>query len=635
MLSAIRNFARSPWFGGMIIALLIAAFALWGVNDIFRGTGNAAVLVGPERVTVQELQRAYERQIFQIQRENPRFTREQADEIGLGERMVETLTVQAAIDAKAGELGLSLSDEQLMESLREIEAFENPFTNRFDPQTYLSILAENGYRGQTGARQFEAELAEELSRAQLVEAALGGVAAPQVFARARRAYEQERREIRALFLPPSLVGEVETPDDAALEAFISENAQVFQRPELRRFTLVRARPDLFERDVEVSEEDLQALYDFRRENGELSDPPTRTFTQWPAPDAASAEAAAARIAGGEDAGAVADDLGLGEPAPFTEVQAFEVPDSAIADMVFDMQRGDVRAVEGRLGWRVVRIDDALDPVVPSFEEVRSDLIEELAAGEADAMMLDALAEFEEARGAGATLEEAARAANLPAERFDFLSRSGQSVEGATAVTLVDAPEILGQVFELPIGFAGDLNQYGENGYFVVRVDEVEESRLPAVDEVRAQATAFYRARTVDDALGEILQGALDRVEAGESLEQVAASIPGARLETSTLTRGETAGPFNRQLVQTAFAAAPGEPFEARAGDQRTRAVAIVTDVTAPTGDPIQPERMQALSGELSDDLALALQNALLATYEVQADQRLIDLALGRTDPNAP
>ena len=633
MLSAIRSAARSPLFGGFVIALLIAAFALFGVTDIFRAGGTAAVLVGPEQVGVAELNRAYDRQLQQIQRENPRFTREQAEEVGLGDRVVQILTAQAALDAKAGELGLALSDEQLVESLRAIPAFENPFTNEFDREAYLSILDQNGYRGQLGARQFEAQLADELTRAQLIDAVLGGVRAPQVMATARRAYEQERRRVRALLLPPSLAGAAGDPDDAQLESFIAENAQVFTRPEARRFTLVRVLPGYFQNDVEISEDDLQALYDFRLENGELAPPATRTFTLWSAPDQATAEAAAARIAGGESAEAVIADLGLGDAVDFTEVEAFEVPDATVADTAFDLSEGEAGAVESRLGWRVVRVSAAEDPVTPTLEEVRPELEQFLTGDQAEADMLDALAAFEEARAGGATLEEAARAANIPAERLDFLTRNGQSLNGASANSLAGASEILEAVFSLPVGFAGDISNFGENGYFVARVDAIEEQRLPTVDEVRDQAAAFWRATQVDDALTAIVEDAVARIEAGEDMDTVARSIGAdARVEMATLSRGETAGPFNRQLVSAAFNAAEGAVFQARAGDQRTRAVAVVADVLAPEGDPVAPERRAALTGELSDDLAAALETAILTSYDVRQDPELIDQALGRTVP---
>lgn len=630
MLTFIRALARNPIVGGIIVALLIAAFALFGVTDVFTGGGNAAVLVGPERVSVQELQRAYDRRLQQIQRENPRFTREQAEQFGLGEQVVQEMTAMAAIDAKTGELGLSLSDQRLFESVRAIEAFQNPFSGDFDPQTYAVLLRDNGYATE---RLFEADLSEEMTRAQYLNAILGGVAAPEMLARTRRAYEEERRTVRALLIPPSLAGDVAEPADEDLSAFISENAQVFRQPERRRFTLVRASPELFERDVDVSEEDLRELYEFRLENGELSDPPTRSLTQWLAPDQATAEAAAARIAAGEDAAAVVAELGLGEPVALETVEAFEVPDAQIAEAAFALGQGAVEAVEGRLGWRVLRIDSAVDPVAPTFEEQRTLLVTELAGDQAEGMMLDALAVFEEARGAGATLEDAASQAGIPAERFDWLASDGSSPNGFRAFTLGESPEVLENVFSLPLGFAGDLTNFGDRGYFVARVDAIDPSRLPEVDEVRDQASTFWRLREVDNQLQALVDDALARAEAGESLNDIAAGLDGARVESATLGRTETAGPFNRQLVGQAFSVEQGQPFPARAGDQRTRAVVIVDAVIAPQDRPVSPERLAALNQELGNDVAIALENALLTGYEVRQDQRLIDLALGRIDPN--
>jgi peptidyl-prolyl cis-trans isomerase D len=122
------------------------------------------VLVGDERVAVQDLARAYERQLQSIQRENPRFTREQADEFGLGEQMVQMLTAQAAVEAKARELGLAVSDQQVLDAIQEIDAFKNPFNNRFDADTYIRRAGEPTAtaRGRAG-QQFEAELAEGIA----------------------------------------------------------------------------------------------------------------------------------------------------------------------------------------------------------------------------------------------------------------------------------------------------------------------------------------------------------------------------------------------------------------------------------------------------------------------------------------
>ena len=632
MLSLIRSLARSPIIGGMIIALLIAAFALWGVSDIFAGGGNAALVVGPKSVSASEVQRTYDRQLFQIQRDNPQITREQADQMGLGDSVVQRIVAETAVNAKADQMGLTISDDTLFETLRSIPAFQNPFTNQFDPGTYASILRENGYRGSMAERQFESDITSELRRGQFVAAALGGIHAPDIFAEIRNAYNSERRSLRALYLRPALVETPDTPDDATLNAFLQENAQIFERPEQRRLTLLRVSPTELLRDVEVSEEDLQSLYDYKRDNGELADPATRSLTQWPAPDQDAAQTAADRLLAGESSAAVAAELGLGDSVSLADVEAYQVPDARIADTAFTMAAGEIAAVESQLGWRVVRIDAANDPVTPEFAEVEGELRNELARDTAEGMMLDALGVFEEERGNGSTLEQAAMQAGLFAERIDFAGPNGYSADGEPAVTLIQNPDILSAAFSAQQGYATDLESYGEDGgYFVVRVDEIDPARLYELDEVRDDATRFWVMRETDNRLQAVVDDVQARLDAGESLDAIAASLgSGARIESAVLARDETAGPFNAQLVAQAFRQPEGGRFLSRADNQTTRALVLVDDVIAGEGGAITAAQRTELTNELRDDATQVVTSALINAYDVRQNQVLIDQALGRT-----
>ncbi len=630
MLSAIRALARSPIFGGFIIALLVAAFALFGVQDIFRGANNAAITVGSEQVGVQDLQRAYERQILNIQAQDPRFTREQAEEFRLGDQTVSFLTTQAAIQSKARELGLAVSDQQVIERLEEIDAFRDPFTNQFDTETYLTVLRSNGYTGPRAGQIFEDEMRDELLRLQVLTAILGGVQAPDVLSTSRRAYEQERRSITALLIPASLAGVIETPDDAILAGFVANNPQEFQRPEQRRFTLVRFNPLEYSRDVEIPEEDLQDLYAFKVDNGELADPPTRSISQWIVDGQTEGQAAVEALLAGQ----APQDAGLPEePIVLVDQQAFEIPDQAISDAAFEREAGDIFVLEGRLGWRVVRIDEAANPVLPTFEEARDDLILELNGVQARELMADALARFEDARGGGLDFEEAGAAAQVLVESFDLITASGTTVRGIPAATLQGAPEILNSVFDAPLGFETDPERYGPEGYFTIRVDEIVEAGVPELEEIREDVLSLWTRQQVAERTQDTVNAALARAQDGESLNAISDSLPGTVVEAAVLGRDETAGPFSRQLVGAAFAQSEGTPFQAAASDPTTAVIAVVTDTIVPTGDVFDPLQQATLSEEMSNDITVALQTALTTSYTVQTNQQLVDLALGRIDPN--
>lgn len=627
MLSFIRNLARSPIAVLVIIVPVVAAFALFGITDIFTGTGNAVATVGSERVTVQEVSRSMQREMRRLQIENPRLTQQEADAAGLGDNIVNMLVAQAAISAQAGELQITATDEQIADMIQSAPAFQSVFSNRFDPASYNQWLRQEGWT----ASSFEAQLRADLRREQFIEAALSGATPPAFFSQLRARYDGESRTIRALLIPPALAGEIGDPDDAALQAFVEENAAFFTLPEQRRITLVRLDPQLVAPDIAVDEEELRELYEMRRETGDLSDPAVRTFLQWIVPDQETADNIAARLNAGEGPAGISAATGLGEPVRLEDVEIFAVPDQIVAAAAFDMATGEARAVQGRLGWRAVYVESATDPEIPAFEDVTDELRTELAGEAAEYRVLDALAEFEDQRGRGATLEEAADAAGMPLERFDFMTPDAFEIaSGAPLMSIIREDAMLEAARTTQEGFESDLMQYGDGGYFIVRVDAVRESALAPLEDVREQAEAFWRLRQIDDRLQETVIAALTRAEAGESLDAIAASIPGTRVEESTLRRTQTAGPFTQAFVTTAFRAPLDTPFEARAGDQRTRAIGIVTAIT-PGADQPTAETRQSIAQGYENDVVAALERALLDAYPVRINPAARDIALGRSE----
>ncbi|MGY6533215.1 SurA N-terminal domain-containing protein [Glycocaulis sp.] len=628
MLTLIRSLARSPIAVVVIIVPVVAAFALFGINDIFTGTGNAVITVGNERVTAQEVSRTMQREMRRIQMENPRVTQQEADAAGLGDSIISTMVAQAAISAQARELGLAATDQQVFDLISSAPAFQSVFTNRFDRASYMEFLRQEGWN----EAAFERQLRSDLRRQQFIDAALSGATPPDLFAGLRARFEGEQRTIRALLIPPSLAGDVGEPDDDRLRAFIEDNAPFFTLPEQRRFTLVRLDPALVSPDIAIDEDELRELYEMRLETGGLSDPALRSFAQWVTPDEQTAEALAERVRAGEAAEAAARDMGLGDAIRIENAEIFAIPDQAVASAVFDMDAGEVRAVQGRLGWRAVYVEQGTDPEVPSFESIADELRTELAGETAEFQVLDALANFEEARGRGATLEEAADAAAIPVERFDFITAEGFEITGAPLMSLLREEQILRHVFETEEGFDTGLIQFGDDGYFALRVDAVRESELADLETVREQAAAFWRMRQIDDRLEEFVTSAMTRIAEGASLDEAASEITGARVEETTLMRTQTAGPFTQALVSAAFRAPLNQPFETRAGDQRTRAIAIVTDISVSQAET-RSEQRRNISDALQNDVIAALERGLLDTYPVQINTALRDAALGRTDPD--
>ncbi|MEN0652261.1 MULTISPECIES: peptidylprolyl isomerase [Hyphobacterium] len=657
MLSAIRALARNPIALALILGPLILGFMIFGVSDVFVQSGSSVATVQNQRVSAMDFSEAWEFRLREVQQEQPTLTSDQARELGLADAVLNQLVIQAQLRAVSDNMGLGVSARQVANEIAGYGAFIDPVTGRFDQDSYRQFLAEQ----RMTETRFEDNVQRDLLSRQLIDALFAGIDVPDAFAQQLYQYSYEERVIRGLVIPPEAAGDIDDPTDEQLQSVIDDtlnddtpaNDLFFQNPERRSFTLVRFRVDDFTRDVEVSDEDIRAQYDYEVEGGELGEPALRSYVQIRVDDEETAVAVAERLAAGEDPDSVAEAVGGDTPFAETERQSYQIPDDALADALFSMETGEARAVEGAFGWFAVSVTDGREATIPTFEERESEIRQLLARAEAEDAMYEAMGQFEEARGGGATLEEASLLAETFYEAFQPITRNARNSEGYPAGTLLDEndqaaqyfsffldtetqPEILESVFDQLAGYATELQPYGDGDYFAVRVDEVLPAEILPLDEVREDAEALWRIQSVDERLTALAETALDRARAGESLDAIAADIPGARVETTTVTRGESAAPFGRETIGVAFQIDPGTFEHAGAVDRRSHIILTVDEVIAP--ETVVDADLAALTEQsdtrYSQDIDAAFVSALSERYPATINPTLRDQVLGVNAPNA-
>jgi peptidyl-prolyl cis-trans isomerase D len=79
MLDALRRGALN-WMAKILLGLLIIAFAVWGVADVFRGYGRGTLAqIGKTEISVDEYRQAYQDEMTSVSRRlGRRLTAEQA-----------------------------------------------------------------------------------------------------------------------------------------------------------------------------------------------------------------------------------------------------------------------------------------------------------------------------------------------------------------------------------------------------------------------------------------------------------------------------------------------------------------------------------------------------------------------------
>ena len=131
MLRGLRKASSSALGKGImggVVGFLILAFGVWGIGDIFRGYGRSSFAkIGNTEIPIEQFRQAYNDRLQQIGRElrHP-VTPAQAHELGFEQQIVGQLVAEAAIDEKARQMGLRLSNEEVGRLITNDPAFRGP-----------------------------------------------------------------------------------------------------------------------------------------------------------------------------------------------------------------------------------------------------------------------------------------------------------------------------------------------------------------------------------------------------------------------------------------------------------------------------------------------------------------------------
>ncbi|HYD45976.1 MAG TPA: SurA N-terminal domain-containing protein [Phenylobacterium sp.] len=560
MLTAFRNFAKS-WAAVILIGLLVISFAVFGINDVFRGQFSDWVVKAGERtVSAADFKRAFDnyRQQLSQQNQGQPVTTEQAVEGGVDRSLLEDMARNEAFSEILRRAGVRPSPELVVAELRKNPGLFDPVTGRFDENIYAQRLAENGLT----PAQFEGYLRDELARTHLVAAVVNGLQAPKAYAALGAAYMTEQRDLAWFAIRPIAADRPPAPTDAQLTAFMQENAQRLTIPEMRILTVVRfsaaAQPP-----QPVDPAEIAKRFEFRKDS--LSQAETRTFVQVPAKDAAAAATIRQRLLAGEDPNAVARALGV-EAIPYNDRPKSAVADRAVAEAAFALPAGAVsNPIQGGLGLAVVKVTAITPGREATLEQMRPAIQAELQAEAAQDRVYALTEAYDKAHAGGASLTEAAAKAGVPAVTVGPVTNRGLNRQGQPTPGL--SPKVLETAFALAADGESEVIEEAKGEYFAVKVDRIQPAALPPLAEVKPQLVPVWTAVETVKRMQARADALVARLEKKEPLAQVAASV-GATVNNAVGLDRATAGQNQsvpRPVLGKAFAAKPGEAFSAEGG----------------------------------------------------------------------
>ncbi|HSR72857.1 MAG TPA: SurA N-terminal domain-containing protein, partial [Kiloniellales bacterium] len=193
----------------ILFGLLIIAFGIWGIGDIFRGGGRAQAVaeVGDSRILQQEFQRALAREMNRLSnRLGTRLDLEQARSFGLVDQVLSNLITQTLLETEARRLGLVVTESQLIDAIQSEPAFRNE-QGQFDRSRLSQALLTSGL----SEAEFLTSLRQDTMTSQMVGAVSAAATAPRELAEALYRYREERRVARYLLVPNESITDLPEP----------------------------------------------------------------------------------------------------------------------------------------------------------------------------------------------------------------------------------------------------------------------------------------------------------------------------------------------------------------------------------------------------------------------------------------
>ncbi len=603
MLHSMRKGAGG-WLAKGLLLLLVASFGLWGIGGDMLGSsaGSGVIEVGEQSISLGEFQREYRNRLNQVSSYlNRQITAEEARGYGVTQSTMMTIQSRLLEKERVRELGLGVSDLSVVQELKNSPTFKNTAGN-FDRLRFESLLRQNGY----SEREYLNILADELKRQQLMTSLQYPAGdAPDYMADILFDHYLEKRVATYVELPDNAITGAPTPTDEDLTKFVSENAARFTAPEYRKAEIIYLSPEKFVDEVTVTEEQIKAEYDGRA--SEFIIPERRQILQMIFDDEDTAQEAIAKLTGGAEFSAVANELLQLTPADI-DLGKLTKPEllDELQEPVFKVaNQGITVPIKTVLGWHIVQVTEIEEGRTRGIDEVREELKSTIALRGAADILYEKSTVLEDEFAGGASIQEAAVAVGLKTQSLDWTDQNGNDLTGQPSAGLPPIPEIRGALFNAEIDADVDLQDAANGTYYAVSVTDVKPSALKDINEVREEATNAWQANWRHEQNAKAAAELVAKLKAGETIENL-----GLEVKTSVEgTRSSNMAGFSANAVDTLFTLDRGAAASAENDTGNGYVVFTLKDIIA-----ADKEKDKELLTRLKQDLTNGVNQDINAQY---------------------
>ena len=541
MLEKIREGSQGP-IAKVILGAVILSFALAGIGSYLGQTTEQPVAeVNGIKISQTEFNRAFQNERGRLEQQfGEYFTQIAADPnymAQIRQGVIDRLVQQELQTQLAAELGLRVSDESVRQTILELPYFK--IGESFNNDRYLQVIRQMNFQPDS----FREYLRKDMTRSQLVSAVAGSDFALKNELESAIALQQQTRSIDYLVVNKEAMQDSVVVSEQEIADYYELNSGQFLSPERLSVNYI----ELKAQDItvaSVTEDDVKAYYE--QSKAQYVEPEKRRVSHILIDNSedddaakAKAESLLAQLNQGADFAELAesssDDIVSGEMGGDLEWIERDVMDPVFEDAAFALEnKGDYSdVVASEFGYHIIKLTDLQAQQVKAYDDVKADLRAELEKAE----KVDAFYEKQ--------TEMAALAFEISDRLVDAAEAAGVEVKSTPLVALNELPEPLNSpavitaltsVDLLEDKVNSELIELGNEHVIVVRVNEHEPAATKALSDVSEQIKASLVNEKTSALAKEKARTLFAEVQAGKSLNDVAAEQSLTVRQEAQLTR---------------------------------------------------------------------------------------------------
>lgn len=611
----------------IIVILITIPFAFWGIQEYFGAPGDQKVAeVNGEEIVkrvfdaqVQD-QRRYLKSIL-----GSSFDSLYSDENKLKQSVLDTLIQNTLLSDETTNAGYRISDKKLAERIQSVPQFQN--AGRFDSAKYQQLLVSQN----RSPVEFENQLRQEESINQYQGSAVYSSFLPEKDKQKYAALKQQKRDFDYFLIVPDTNSVVVTDSD--INEYYQSNKQSFKTLERVKLEYIEIKQKDIAEAFTLSDDEIQSSYDddpSRYQTPELRKAShillklTESASEEQVASALSKlQAVADRIESGEQFASLAkemseDSFSAKNGGDLGFVTRTDIDNPVFVQKLFSMQKGDMSVpVRTSLGVQLIKLDDITDPKTKPFEQVRSQIENELRADAADKEYIELIEKLSNLSYVNEdNLEVAAEELNMEVQTSDWIV--GAELEG-----IASYPSIVSAAFSdevLNKGANSDLIEVADGRALVIRVLEHEPSEVQALEDVEDKVKVTVTSIKAREQLIAKGMDAIDKLNNNSSnIDSMLQQLNVPLVSVGALLRDDESAPS--EIVEHVFSLSSAGSYPVYDGielDDGQYAVVKLNDVmTVPeSGAKVETAEWITVQGEYGRREMQAMLKALRETGDV-------------------